>query len=94
MGRQHVAKKKYIIDEKALSKGQLRKLNALRKSVGEDLGNEAFCRWYEEQASAPAAERDPNVELMEKALMPHYAKFRFPSSPLTNWPISRRIPEQ
>ena len=30
------------IDESALTKGHLRKLNALRKSVGEDIGERAF----------------------------------------------------
>lgn len=33
------------IDERALTKGQLRKLNALRKSVGEDIGERAFAEW-------------------------------------------------
>ena len=32
------------IDEGALTKGQLRKLNALRKSVGEEVGERAFRR--------------------------------------------------
>ena len=37
------------IDEKALKKGELRKLNVLRKSVGDDLAEEAFVKWLERQ---------------------------------------------
>jgi hypothetical protein len=33
------------IDLKALTKGELRKLNALRKSIGEDLANNTFVKW-------------------------------------------------
>ena len=33
------------IDESALTKGQLRKLDALRKSVGADIGTRAFAEW-------------------------------------------------
>ena len=34
-----------VIDESALTKGQLRKLNALRKSVGNVVGERAFAQW-------------------------------------------------
>ena len=33
------------MDESALTKGQLRKLNALKKSVGDDIGTKAFSKW-------------------------------------------------
>ena len=33
------------IDESALTKEQLRKLNVLRKSVGPDIGERAFAEW-------------------------------------------------
>ena len=33
------------ITEADLTKGQLRKLNALRKSVGPDIGERAFAQW-------------------------------------------------
>ena len=32
--------------EKELSKGELRKLNALRKSLGDDIAEKAFSEWY------------------------------------------------
>ena len=38
------------IDEKKLNKGQLRKLNALRKSVGNELGEDVFNKWLTQQA--------------------------------------------
>ena len=33
------------LDESALNKGEMRKLNALRKSEGEDFGTEVFIKW-------------------------------------------------
>jgi len=33
------------IDESTLTKGQIRKFNVLRKSVGDKLGNEVFAKW-------------------------------------------------
>ena len=42
------------MDETKLTKGQVRKLNALRKSVGEDLGEEVFGKWLAQQGRAAA----------------------------------------
>ena len=39
------------IDESKLTKGQVRKLNALRKSVGDELGEEVFGKWLAQQAA-------------------------------------------
>jgi len=41
-----------LIDESTLNKGQLRKLNALRKSVGEILGEQTFSKWLKKQSTA------------------------------------------
>ena len=57
------------IDESALTKGQLRKLNALRKSVGDDVGKRAFAAWMESQREA-AAEVDGNAAKIVDALWP------------------------
>ena len=46
------------IDETPLTKVQLRKLSALRKSVGSDLGEEVFMKWLARQAN-PKAKADP-----------------------------------
>lgn len=48
------------IDESTLTKGQMRKLNALRNSVGDKLGNEVFAKWLVQQASAAAVPK-PNA---------------------------------
>ena len=59
------------IDERALTKGQLRKLNALRRSVGEDIGERAFAEWFARPAAAeivPASDR--NAELITESLWP------------------------
>ena len=57
------------IDESTLTKGQIRKLDALRKSVGEKLGNEVFAKWLAQQASAAAEPKpDPIAVKIEEAL--------------------------
>ena len=54
------------IDESKLTKGQLRKLGALRRYVGDELGEEAFSKWMAQQAAA--AKIDPVAEKIESAL--------------------------
>jgi len=65
------------IDEKVLTKGELRKLNALRRSIGDELANEAFAKWYAKQGKGGNAD-DPNIALIEKALNPLIKKVRIP----------------
>lgn len=55
-----------MIDESALSKGQLRKLNALRRSLGQAIADEAFSKWLDETAKAP--ETDENAEVIANTL--------------------------
>jgi hypothetical protein len=55
------------IDEKKLTKGELRKLNALRKSLGEDIAAKAFSQWYARQA-ASVATQDKNAGVIAEAL--------------------------
>ena len=50
-----------MIDETALTKGQLRKLNALRKSLGPAIADEAFAKWLDQPIEAPEADRDAEV---------------------------------
>lgn len=54
------------IDEGTLTKGQLRKLNALRRSVGNDIGERAFTEWLSSQAAA--VKTDKNAELIAESL--------------------------
>ena len=58
------------IDEKALTKGEVRKLNALRKSIGEDIGEKAFMNWLREKPSAVAELEDKNAALIADTLIP------------------------
>ena len=55
--------------ESTLTKGQRRKLNALRKSVGDEIGTQAFFAWlfsYE----APGTTADANAALIVDTLWP------------------------
>ncbi len=57
------------IDETKLTKGHRRKLNALRRSVGDHLGEEVFSKWKAVQDKKPAARRDdPVAEKIQAAL--------------------------
>ena len=55
-----------MIYETSLTKGQLRKLNALRKSLGPAIADEAFSKWLAQTAEAP--EVDDNAEAIADAL--------------------------
>jgi len=63
-------KQKAKIAEKELTKGQLRKLNALRKSLGEEIADKAFAEWLETVAVEEAAPVDKNAELIAETLAP------------------------
>ena len=51
------------IDETGLTKGLVRKLNALRKSVGDDLAEEVFARWLEREAALQAKSKPDPVAM-------------------------------
>ena len=58
------------LDPKALTKGELRKLNALRKSVGEKLGEDTFYKWLRKQSAASdAVAEDKNATLISDTLL-------------------------
>ena len=64
-------KKSASIDEKSLSKGQVRKLNALRKSLGDDIAERAFAEWKEsEPESVNGGGQDRNARTITEALHP------------------------
>ncbi len=58
------------LDEKALTKGELRKLNALRKSVGEEIGDVAFMEWLRKKPAILAEPEDRNAALIADTLVP------------------------
>ncbi|MEQ9245792.1 MAG: hypothetical protein RLO21_07375 [Nitratireductor sp.] len=72
-----MAKTNKLIDEKTLTKGELRKLRALQKSIGEKLGSEAFAKWYAKEDKGEG-DNDPNIEAIERALDPLAEKLRIP----------------
>ncbi len=57
------------IDEKALTKGELRKLNALRKSIGEDIGDKAFVEWLRKKPAVIAEPEDKDAALIADTLI-------------------------
>ena len=57
------------IDMSTLSKGEVRKLNALRKSVGNEIGDKAFAEWLTSRSDG-SNEQDPNAEKIVDALWP------------------------
>ena len=57
------------IDESTLSKGEIRKLNALRKSVGTEIGDKAFAEWLSSRSDG-SNEEDPNAEKIVDVLWP------------------------
>ncbi len=58
------------LQERTLSKGQLRKLNALRKSLGDDIANRAFAEWVSTQGNGGAQPSDKNARAICEALQP------------------------
>jgi hypothetical protein len=56
------------IDQSTLTKGQIRKLNALRKSIGDDIAEDAFGKWMKSQAKTPKEARDPVADALVVAL--------------------------
>ena len=56
------------IDHSTLTKGQTRKLNALRKSIGDDIAEDAFGKWMESQSQTPKEVRDPVADALVAAL--------------------------
>ena len=58
------------LDESTLTKGQLRKLIGLRKSVGNEIGDKAFAEWLTTQATQDAEPEDKNAAMIADTLLP------------------------
>ena len=57
------------INEDELSKGQRVKLNALRKSLGDDLADDVFAKWLKRNKSVSTEDKpDPVAEKIAAAL--------------------------
>lgn len=70
-------RKNKAFSEKSLTKGELRKLNALRKSLGEGIADDAFAKWYKQREVAGSNNHDPNIGVIQGALHPHLNKLHF-----------------
>ncbi len=57
------------IDESGLSKGELRKLGALRKSLGSEIADRAFAEWLSLRSTGSDKE-DTNAEKIVDVLWP------------------------
>ena len=62
--------RKPSLDESSLPKMQVRKLNFLRTSIGDDLGTSAFLQWQKSRPTAPkTAPVDKAAEAIGEAIM-------------------------
>jgi hypothetical protein len=57
-----------MIDDTSLNKGQIRKLNALRKSLGNEIADDAFSKWLKTQASGDVVKEDLVALKIQEAL--------------------------
>ena len=64
------------INETQLTKGQLRKLTALRKSLGRRIADAAFVKWLATQSDEPV--NDSTARKIEQALNPIVGELKFP----------------
>ena len=55
-----------MIDETTLTKGLIRKLDALRKSIGPVIAEEVFSSWLDQTVEVP--ESDSNAEVIQDEL--------------------------
>ena len=59
-----------IVDEKVLNKGHIRKLTALRKSLGPEIADKAFAEWFEQFGGEKAEPEDRDAKLILETLEP------------------------
>ena len=69
------------LDLSTLTKGQTRKLNALRKSLGNEIADAAFAKWMKTQTKEETFQVDPVAEKIKAALasLEHDKAFRLGS---------------
>ena len=56
------------LDLSTLTKGQTRKLNALRNSLGNEIADNAFAKWMRTQTKEKMVQTDPVAEKIKVAL--------------------------
>lgn len=80
MAKRGRKKKSELFDISKLSKGMLRKLTALRKSLGDEIADTAFAKWLSTQPAEEASSGDKNAARIAELLTPSAVKgeFRIP----------------
>jgi hypothetical protein len=63
-----VARKPTIVDEKLLTKGEVRKLGLLRKQLGEEIADRAFLEWLRGKPTGADGATDAVAEAIATAL--------------------------
>ena len=82
--------RKVNIDESSLTKMEIRKLNALRKSIGDDLGAKAFTEWYKNRPAPKASQPvDKTAEAVAEAIMGLIEKGKINSLPRDGYVVKR-----
>ena len=82
--------RKMNFDESSLTKMEIRKLNALRKSIGDELGAKAFKQWYETRPpTTKATPVDKTAEAIGDAIMDLMAKGKIKSLPRNGYLVKR-----
>ena len=82
--------RKPIIDESALTKGEIRKLNALRKSVGDKLGERTYAEWFATKAKTTSAGTvDKTAEAIADAIMALIDKGKIKGLPRDGYVVRR-----
>ncbi len=56
------------VDESTLTRMEIRKLNALRKSVGDEIADQAFAEWLANKPAPSSMVVDRNAEMIQEAL--------------------------
>ncbi len=56
------------MDVTSVTKGQIRKLNVMKKSIGDNLGEQAFSIWLRTQTKVSVAKKDPVAEKLKAAI--------------------------
>ncbi len=57
-------------EEKNLSKGHQRKLKALRKSLGDEIADDAFAKWHAALPTKKETQVDKNIQAMVELVSP------------------------
>lgn len=80
MAKRGRKKKSVGLDISGMSKGMLRKLTALRKSLGNEIADTAFAKWLTTQPAKEARSGDQNAARIAELLTPAAVKgeFRIP----------------